>query len=71
MNYGIIEEDEFDSYYVLKIMTDGGVKYYFSPRLFVSDLGLAHQFNTLRSVKRCMKQCKGFCCSILKLKREF
>lgn len=71
MHYSITEDEEFDSYYVLKISTDDGERYYFSSRLFVCDIGLAHQFNTLRSVKRCMKQCKGFCCSILKLKREF
>ncbi len=71
MHYGITEEEEFDSYYVLKILTDGGEKYYFSSRLFVQDIGLAHQFNTLRSAKRCMKQCSTYCCSILKLKREF
>ena len=70
MRYDITEDEAFDSYYVLKIMTEQGEKFFFSSRLFVQDIGLAHQFNTLRSAKRCMKRCSPYHCSIQKMKRE-
>lgn len=49
--------DDFDSYYVLKIKSEHGDKYFFTERMAVRDVGLAHQFNTLRSVKRIIKRC--------------
>ena len=50
--------DEFDNYYVLKVITDQEEKYFFSPRLFVHDIGLAKKFNTIRSVRRSIKLCE-------------
>ena len=55
MTYGDCIEDEFDSYYVLKVETEHGKKYFFSPRLLVNDIGLAKKFNTLRSIRRNIK----------------
>lgn len=57
MNFYVDNENEFDFYYVLKISTDCGEKYFFSQRLFVCDIGLAKKFNTLRSVRRSIKLC--------------
>ena len=59
MNLCVSGENEFDIYYVLKILTGREEKYFFSPRLFVHDIGLAKKFNTLRSVRRSVKLC-GF-----------
>ncbi len=57
MNIWESNDDDFDSFYVLKVLTTEGEKYYFSPRLFVRDIGLAKKFNTVRSVRRSVKLC--------------
>lgn len=48
-------DEDFDVYYILKIFTNEGTKYFFRPNLFVSDIGLAKKFNTIRSVRRSIK----------------
>ena len=63
-------EDDFDSYYVIKIMDDAEDKYFFSPRTFVKSLGLAKKFNTLRSARRSMKLLGNAKCRIEKIKRN-
>ena len=70
MSFWIDDEDAFDSYYVLKIITDFGEKYFFTPRLFVRDVGLAKKFNTLRSVRRSVKLCGIEHYAVEKIKRE-
>lgn len=69
MNFYVGSENEFDIYYVLKILTDCEERYYFSPRLFVHDIGLAKKFNTLRSVRRSVKLCGIHHYQVEKLKR--
>lgn len=63
-------DDDFDSYYVIKIPLDEGDKYFFSVRTFVSDIGLAKKFNTLRSAKRSVKLLENVICKIEKIKRN-
>ncbi len=63
-------DDEFDSYYVIKILTDGESKYFFSTRTFVKDKSLAKKFNTMRSAKRSVKLLMGVKCKIEKNKRN-
>ena len=63
-------EDDFDSYYVIKILDECGDKYFFSARTFVKDQGLAKKFNTLRSAKRSIKLLDNLSCRIEKLKRN-
>ncbi|MBR4874727.1 MAG: hypothetical protein IKU87_02765 [Clostridia bacterium] len=55
MNFLYTDEDEFNTSYVLKIKDDENERYFFTPRLFVRDVSLAHKFNTIRSVKRAIK----------------
>ena len=52
-------EDDFDSYYVIKILDECGDKYFFSARTFVKDQGLAKKFNTLRSAKRSIQSVRA------------
>ena len=66
----LIDEDEFDSYYVIKISEDFGDKYFFSVRTFVKSIDLAKKFNTLRSAKRSAKLIGDFNCIIEKFKRN-
>lgn len=63
-------EDDFDSYYVIKITENTEDKYFFSPRTFVKSLGLAKKFNTLRSARRSMKLLGDVICKIEKIKRN-
>ncbi len=63
-------EDDFDSYYVIKIRDDAEDKYFFSSRTFVKSLGLAKKFNTLRSARRSMKLLGDVKCKIEKIKRN-
>lgn len=63
-------EDDFDSYYVIKIFEDSDDKYFFSTRTFVKSLSLAKKFNTERSAKRSVKLIEKFNCKIEKLKRN-
>jgi len=65
----LIEED-FDSYYVIKIRQDSGDRYFFSIRTFVNDIGLARKFNTVRSAKRSIKLMDNANCKIEKIKRN-
>lgn len=65
-----LEDTDFDSYYVIKILDECGEKYFFSARTFVSDVGLAKKFNTLRSAKRSIKLLDNLSCRIEKLKRN-
>jgi len=65
-----VAEDEFDSYYVVKILDNAGNKYFFSTRAFVSDVSMAKKFNTLRSAKRSIKLLENKMCQIEKLKRN-
>lgn len=69
MKFCVSDETEFDIYYVLKVVTDCGERYFFSPRLFVYDVGLAKKFNTLRSVRRSAKLCGLNRYKVEKLKR--
>lgn len=64
-------DEEFDAYYVIKVHTEQGEKYFFSKRMFVSDLGLAKKFNTVRSAKRSIKLYSVKDYEILKLKNVF
>lgn len=66
----LIAEDEFDSYYVIKISDTSGDRYFFSLRTFVASIDLAKKFNTLRSAKRSVKLIGDFNCIIEKLKRN-
>lgn len=66
----LIAEDEFDSYYVIKISDDFGDKYFFSIRTFVTSKELAKKFNTLRSAKRSVKLIEDYNCIIEKFKRN-
>lgn len=66
----LIDADEFDSYYVIKISEDFGDKYFFSARTFVKNIDLAKKFNTLRSAKRSVKLIGDFNCIIEKFKRN-
>lgn len=70
MMWNLYEDEDFDSYYVLKYDTGNGEKYFFTARIAVSSAGLAHQFNTLRSVKQCIKRCKITDYRIEKIKRK-
>lgn len=69
MNFSQADE-EFDVYYILKIFTDEGVKYFFRPNVFVSDIGLAKKFNTIRSVRRSIKLCGKIDYSVETFHRE-
>jgi len=70
MHWSLSDDEEFDIYYVLKVITASGERYFFSPRLFVCDIGLAKKFNTLRSVRRSIKLCGIERYVIEKCKRE-
>ena len=62
--------DEFDSYYVVKILSDEYSRYFFSPRMFVKSVDLAKKFNTVRSAKRSAKLLTETKCVIEKIKRN-
>ncbi len=66
----LIAEDEFDSYYVIKVSENSCDKYFFSQRTFVKSVGLAKKFNTLRSAKRSVKLIGNLNCIIEKIKRN-
>lgn len=66
----LIAEDEFDSFYVIKISDSLGDKYFFSIRAFVTSIDLAKKFNTLRSAKRSVKLIEEYDCVIEKIKRN-
>ena len=66
----MLADDDFDSYYVIKILDELGDRYFFSARTFVADIGLAKKFNTLRSAKRSIKLLENLNCKIEKLKRN-
>ncbi len=63
-------EDDYDSYYVIKIVDDVEDKYFFSPRTFVKNIGLAKKFNTQRSARRSMKLLGEVKCKIEKIRRN-
>ncbi len=63
-------EDEFDSYYVIKISENSGDRYFFSARMFVKNIDLAKKFNTIRSAKRSIKLIANLNCKIEKIKRN-
>jgi len=65
-----VAEDEFDSYYVVKILDNAGNKYFFSTRTFVRSVGMAKKFNTLRSARRSIKLLENKVCKIEKFKRN-
>ncbi len=71
MNFLNLTDEEFDAYYVIKIHTQKGEKYFFTNRMNVGDIGLAKKFNTMRSAKRSVKiySIKNY--EIEKLKRNF
>lgn len=66
----IITEDEFDSFYVIRISDGLDDKYFFSIRAFVKSVDLAKKFNTLRSAKRSVKLIENYNCVIEKIKRN-
>lgn len=61
-------EDDFDSYYVIKVLEEE--KYFFSTRTFVKSIDLAKKFNTVRSARRSMKLLDNVSCKIEKIKRN-
>lgn len=63
-------EDDFDSYYVIKILEESGDKYFFSIRTSVTSISLAKKFNTIRSAKRSVKLIDNPNCMIEKIKRN-
>ena len=63
-------EDDYDSYYVIKIFDKDGEKYFFSTRTFVKSPDLARKFNTIRSARRSMKLLGEIICKIEKIKRN-
>ncbi len=63
-------EDEFDSYYVVKVLSNDESRYFFSPRMFVKSIDLAKKFNTVRSAKRSAKLLSETKCIIEKIKRN-
>lgn len=71
MNFLQFTDEEFDAYYVIKIRTKSGEKYFFSNRMNVSDIGLAKKFNTVRSARRSIKLYSIKDYEIEKLKRNF
>lgn len=54
MNY--YETEDFSSCYVAKVKTEQGERYVYSKRALVCDLLSAKRYNTLKSLKRYMKQ---------------
>lgn len=62
--------DEFDSYYVVKILCNEESRYFFSPRISVKSIDLAKKFNTIRSAKRSAKLMTETKCTIEKIKRN-
>ena len=66
----VFTEDDFDSYYVIRIRTDSDDRYFFSVRTFVKDIGLAKKFNTVRSARRSIKMIDNTNCKIEKIKRN-
>lgn len=66
----VMTEDEFDSFYVIKISAESGDRYFFSIRAFVTSIDLAKKFNTLRSAKRSVKLIENYNCVIEKIKRN-
>ena len=66
----LITEDEFDSYYVIKVSDGFSDKYFFSTRTFVKNKDLAKKFNTVRSARRSVKLLGNFECIIEKIKRN-
>lgn len=71
VNIWEIDNEDFDYFYVLKVKSDDCEKYFFSKRVLVGDIGLAKQFNTMRSVKRSIKLFDIRNYKIEKIKREF
>ncbi len=71
VNIWEIDNEDFDYFYVLKVKANDCEKYFFSKRVLVGDIGLAKQFNTMRSVRRSIKlfDIKNY--KIEKIKREF
>ncbi len=66
----MIYEEDFDSYYVIRICQEAGDRFFFSTRTFVNDIGLAKKFNTLRSARRSVKLLDNSDCKVEKLKRN-
>ena len=71
VNIWEIDNEDFDYFYVLKVRLEDCEKYFFSKRVLVGDIGLAKQFNTMRSVKRSIKLFDIRNYKIEKIKREF
>lgn len=69
-NVWTLFEDDYDSYYVIKIFGRDGEKYFFSTRTFVKSLDLARKFNTIRSARRSIKLIGDVACRIEKIKRN-
>ena len=63
-------DDEFDCYYVVKVLSSDENRYFFSPRMFVKSVDLAKKFNTMRSAKRSAKLLSETKCVIEKIKRN-
>ena len=65
-----LTEEDFDSYYVIKVLEENENRYFFSSRTFVKSVELAKKFNTLRSAKRSVKLIGNANCIIEKFKRN-
>ncbi len=63
-------DEEFDSYYVIKVLSGEGNKYFFSARMFVNSVDFARKFNTIRSAKRSIRLIPDEICAIEKIKRN-
>ena len=63
-------EEDYDSYYVIRISDKSGDRYFFSLRTFVKSVDFAKKFNTQRSARRSMKMLDGAECRIEKIKRN-
>jgi len=66
----IVADDEFDCYYVIKILEEADEKYFFSTRTFVRSVDMAKKFNTLISARRSIKLLENKVCKIEKFKRN-
>ena len=63
-------DEEFDSYYVVKVLTQEENRYFFSTRMFVKSVDFAKKFNTIRSAKRSIRLIPDEICAIEKIKRN-
>lgn len=49
------EDAELDSYFMISVQTEEGLRYVFNKRTLVHDIHFAKRFETKRSAQRCVK----------------